>query len=204
MPLTTLTRLRDELVNLYGEDKIALFGLLTVRKLIKEWLDNGVTKRHNMLSFGSSLPTASKPFANYSVTFGEMLAKIDIEGQQTRSARARLLVSAYALWDSDYRPIIRKECGEAHIKSDVFGDLRLYRNAILHQKGKLDDDTKVLKVFRKGDIIEPTANQLREVFEQLITGLNDLGIRYYGLNPGFEWGRIPYHRRGNNPAINDK
>ena len=46
-----------------------------------------------------------------------------------------------------------------------------------------------LTVFGKGDLIEPTADQLCEVFKQLVVGLNDIGIRYYGEDPGFEWGR---------------
>ena len=75
------------------------------------------------------------------------------------------------------------------VDSETFGDLRLYRNAILHRKGDLDIDTTALTVFGKGDLIEPTADQLREVFKQLMVGLNDVGVRYYGEDPGFEWGR---------------
>lgn len=46
-----------------------------------------------------------------------------------------------------------------------------------------------LTVFAKGDLIEPTADQLRDVFGQLVVGLNDIGVRYYGEDPAFEWGR---------------
>lgn len=75
------------------------------------------------------------------------------------------------------------------VDSDAFGDLRQYRNAILHHKGKLHTATTALTVFGKGDLIEPTGGQLGEVFKQLVVGLNDLGVRYYGGDPGFEWGR---------------
>ena len=75
------------------------------------------------------------------------------------------------------------------VDSDAFGDLRLYRNAILHNKRRLDMVPVALTVFGKGDCFEPTADRLREVFRQLVAALNDLGVRYYGENPGFEWGR---------------
>ncbi|MDE0531055.1 MAG: hypothetical protein OXI01_06345 [Albidovulum sp.] len=103
--------------------------------------------------------------------------------------RARLIVFAYTLRDDVYRPAISRECGVDPINSDEFGDLRHYRNAIIRNRGILDVDTATLTVFSRGDIIGPTADQLREVFSQLIAGLNGVGIRYYGEDPGFEWGR---------------
>ena len=99
-----------------------------------------------------------------------------------------MIVFAYTLWENVYRPAIRQECGVDRVDSDAFGDLRLYRNALLHHKGKLHTDTEALTVFGKGDRIEPTADQLREIFKQLVVGLNDVGVRYYEEDPGFEWG----------------
>ncbi len=96
---------------------------------------------------------------------------------------------AYTLWDDVYRRAIRQECEVDQVDSDAFGDLRHYRNAILHNKGVLKKDTKALTVFGKGDAIEPTIDELRDIFKQLVLGLNDVGLRYYGENPGFEWGR---------------
>ena len=189
MPLTTLTRLKDELVDLYGEDQIAGFVTATARKQVEDWLKGGTTKISNNMSFGEDYPNETAAVADYSVTFGELLARSDPAGQHAKAVRARLIVFAYTLWESVYRPAIKQECGVDRVDSDAFGDLRLYRHAILHNKAKLDAETKALTVFGKGDPIEPTADQLREVFKQLVVGLNDVGVRYYGEDPGFEWGR---------------
>ncbi|MXY07242.1 MAG: hypothetical protein F4058_05805 [Rhodothermaceae bacterium] len=189
MPLATLTRLKDELLDLYGEDQIALFVTTITRMQVGDLLKSGVTKINNRLSIGQDAPNEPGAIADYSVTFAELLAHFDPESQQNKAVRARLIVFAFTLWENIYRPAISEECGRDCINSDAFGDLRRYRNAILHNKGKLDKDIKVLTVFGKGDTIEPTAEQLREVFKQLLVGLNDLGVRYYGENPGFEWGR---------------
>lgn len=189
MPLTTLTRLKDELVNLYGEDQIGEFVVVAARKQVDDWLKVGTTKINNNLSFGQDDPNEPAAVADYSVTFAELLARLDPAGQHAKAARARLIVFAYTLWENVYRPAIGQECGVDRVDSDVFGDLRLYRNAILHRKGKLYTDTAALTVFGKGDLIELTSDQLREVFKQVVVGLNDIGVRYYGEDPGFEWGR---------------
>ena len=144
MPVSTLTRLKDELVGLYGEDQISVFLTLTARKQVDDWSKTGSTKLHNRLFFGQTDPNDPSAIADYSVE---------------------------------------------RIDSDEFGDLRHYRNAVLHYKGRLQTDTKALTVFTRGDVIEPTADQLRDVFKQLVFGLNEIGARYYGENPGFEWGR---------------
>ena len=189
MPLTTLTRLKDELVGLYGEDQITVFVAMTVREQVDEWLKDGTTKVDNNLSFGKDDPNEPTAVADYSLTFAELLARIDPAGQQAKAVRARLIVFAYTLWEKVYRLAISQECGVDCVDSDEFGDLRQYRHAILHRKGKLHTDTTTLTVFGKGDLIEPTADQLRKVFKQLVVGLNDIGVRYYQEDPGFTWGR---------------
>jgi len=189
MSLATLTRLKDELVSLYGEDQIAVFATMAARKQVEDMLKGGTTKISNNMSFGEDDPNEPLAVADYSLTLAELLARLDPSGQQAKAVRARLVVFAYTLWENVYRPAIGQECGVDRVDSDGFGDLRLYRNAILHDKGKLHTDTTALTVFGKGDLIEPTGDQLREVFKQLISGLNDVGIRYYGEDPGFKWGR---------------
>ena len=188
MPLTTLTRLKEQLEDLYGEDEIAAFVTTTARKQVDAWLEGGTTKMNNRLSFGRGDPNEAAPVADYSLTIAELLARCDPAGQQSKDVRARLIVFAYTLWENVYRPAISQECGVDRVDSDAFGDLRQYRNAILHHKGKLDTDTKALTVFGRGDLMEVTADQLREVFKQLVVGLNDIGVRYYGEDPGFVWG----------------
>ena len=188
-PLSTLIRLKDDLWNLYGEDQIAAFVSMSARKQVEKCLRGGTTKFNNSISIGEGDPNDATAIADYSVTFTELLSWIDPAGHNAKAVRARLIVFAYTLWENVYRPAIEQECDVVSVDSDAFGDLRLYRNAILHNKAALNAQTKALTVFGKGDPIEPTADQLREVFKQLVVGLNDIGIRYYEKDPGFVWGR---------------
>ena len=184
-----MTRLKDELLDLYGEDQIAVLTKTTARKQVDDWLKGGATKLNNRLSFGQDDPNEPAAFADFSATIAGLLARFDPASRQAMAVRARLIVFAYTLWEKVYRPTISRECGVDRIDSDAFGDLRRYRHAVLRHKGNLDTDTTALTVFGKGDLIETTADQLREVFKQLLVGLNDIGVRYYGEDPGFEWGR---------------
>ena len=102
MSLTTLTRLKDELVGLYGEDQIAGFVTVTVRKQVGDWLKGGTTKINNSLSFGEDDPNEPAAVADYSVTFAELLARFDPAGQHAKAVRARLIVFAYTLWENVY------------------------------------------------------------------------------------------------------
>ncbi len=186
MPINTPARLHDDLLDLYGEDQIALFVTATARKEVERWLNEGDTTIDNTLSLGKDGPKESTALVDYSLTFSKFLDQLAHESRHSKILRARLIVFTYMLWEKVYRPTICKECSVDSIESHAFGDLRLYRNAILHQNGKLDSDTKTLTVFGKDDIIHPTHNQLREIFQQLVIGLNDLGVRYYGENPDFK------------------
>lgn len=187
--LTTLERLRDDLVSLYGEDQVSLLAMMAGRDRVSSMLKGGRSKLNNNFSFGKSDPNEPGAVADYWLTFSELLDRLDPKGKQSRAVRARLIVFAYTLWENVYRPSISQECNVDSVDSDEFGDLRLYRNAVLHNKGRLDRNTKRLTVFGKGDVVDPNADQLREVFKQLVSALNDIGLRYYGVNPCFEWGR---------------
>lgn len=189
MPPATLTQLKDKLVDLYGEDMIALFATMVARRHVDELIEGGLTTTTNRLSFGQDDPNDPSATEHYNITFGELLDRTDPACHVAKAARARLIVFAYTLWEHVYRPAISQECGLQRVDNDAFGDLRHYRNAILHNKGILEHDTKALTVFGKGDAIEPTNDELHNVFKQLVLALNDVGLRYYGEDPGFEWER---------------
>ena len=182
-------QLKDKIVDLYGEDQIALYATMVARQHMDKMIEGGRTKFTNRLFFGPDDPNDPSATATYNITFGELLERTNPASQVAKAARARLIVFAYTLWDNVYRPAISQECGIQQVESDAFGDLRHYRNAILHNNGILEKDTKALTVFGKGGAIEPTIDELHDVFKQLVLGLNDVGLRYYGVDPGFEWGR---------------
>ena len=110
-------------------------------------------------------------------------------GRNVQLHRYGLVALAYALWEDKYRKRIAVDCGlpcKNCIKSDVFQDLNLYRQAVLHAKGQLDREPKVMRFLRKGDAVSLTKQNMDELFSELVGALNHLAETYYGIqNAGF-------------------
>ncbi len=188
MALSTLANLKHDLECICGEDLLASFAWTAAREQVVRMVNCGKTDLTNRLSIGEDDPNSLDAIADFSLTVEEFLVQSNSESPQAKSARARLIVFTYTLWETVYRPSISKECRGERIVHDAFGDLRHYRNAILHNKGYLQVETKVLKTFCRGDLVEPTGGQLREIFKQLVLALNDIAVQYYQVHPRFEWG----------------
>ncbi|MFN0157685.1 MAG: hypothetical protein ACKVRP_06380 [Bacteroidota bacterium] len=68
------------------------------------------------------------------------------------------LITIYHYWDELYRVRIGNICGvnKNEVQCDVFGDMRLIRNSILHNNGIAKEDVrkcKTLQWFKSGDSI---------------------------------------------------
>jgi hypothetical protein len=77
-----------------------------------------------------------------------------------------LIVAVYQLWDEHYRAQFAQTVGKttADIKSDLFGDLRRYRQSIVHNRSIAISDVtnnKVLKWFVPGELINPTGPHIQ-------------------------------------------
>ena len=94
----------------------------------------------------------------------------DNEQQVARS----ILIFIYTFWDLEIRPRlgVALNQNESEIKSDVIGDLRLIRNAILHNKGiMVPEKHRGLKILgdmvQSGTAIELTYDQMHRIFALL-------------------------------------
>jgi len=83
--------------------------------------------------------------------------KANAEGGSNEQQNARsVLIFVFANWDEEIRPRMAKSlgCQVNNVTSDIFGDIRLVRNGILHNKGILSGkDHAKLKVTT--DLFEP-------------------------------------------------
>ena len=193
--MQVLKELYEELEALYGYE-------VETSEAYREWnkkLKGIVTDQRNQtgiensLIFGTSNP--DEPDANYQYarTFGSLIEISGKDGSNARLARRSIIALAYALWEDVYRKKICDECGEGEknkIVSDVFGDLREYRHAILHREGRLDKDPKVIRLVKKGEIVSLTGEDMHVLFSILIEELNRIGKIYYRQNPGFSFDKF--------------
>ena len=60
---------------------------MTTRKQMDDWVRGGTTKINNRLLFGQGNPNEPATVVDYSVTFAELLGRIDPAGQQAKAVR---------------------------------------------------------------------------------------------------------------------
>jgi len=91
------------------------------------------------------------------------------------------LIFIYSTWDG-LRPLLAELVGRAQnrIRSDIFGDLRLYRNAIVHNDAILDRNTSVLSFTAVGEVVQLKQKQMNELFELLFDEVNRISVEFTG------------------------
>lgn len=78
------------------------------------------------------------------------------------------IVQLYSYWEDNYRSKIAESMNvkKTELSSDIFGDIRHYRNSIIHHSGialKEIKKCKLLKWFNEGDQIVLNKNHIQDV-----------------------------------------
>lgn len=89
------------------------------------------------------------------------------------------LIAIFQYWEDYYRGEIAKAIGieKNDLKSDIFGDLRLIRNSIVHHRGIAKKETegcKILNKFNKGESIIITDSDMHLIAQSISGSLNDI------------------------------
>ena len=162
--------------------------------LLIQWLDQlsdhpQVTSDH-MVQVGAGDPNLSSTAYQYEKSLAQLLEDSKEGGINVRYHRYGVISLGYALWEEKYRQLIADDRGfptKNDIQSDFFHDLNRYRQAILHANGKLDDNTKELTFFAKGESVSFTKPQMEELFDLFIQEINRIGQAYYDQQPDFQF-----------------
>tara|TARA_R110000822_G_scaffold70848_1_gene171116 strand:- start:1760 stop:2440 length:681 start_codon:yes stop_codon:yes gene_type:complete len=95
-------------------------------------------------------PTQPYVLMHRIVLVSEYIAANAVGGSNEQHHARAAITFLYAYWDEEVRPELGRALGVAtnEIVSDIFGDLRLIRHAVLHNKGVLTD-----AAFRKLKLI---------------------------------------------------
>lgn len=84
-------------------------------------------------------PTQPDVLMHRIVLVSEYIAANAVSGSNEQHHARAAIAFLYAYWDEEVRPALANALGVATkaVVSDIFGDLRLIRNAVLHNKGIL-------------------------------------------------------------------
>ena len=113
---------------------------------------------------------------------GELIEALQRGGEFEIQNCHALIVFMYHLWDEYYRPRMADALGLEHsgqLKSDLFGDIRLVRNGIIHNQAVLaESEYNNLKML--SDLEEVSPGKLRltqDSVQEIVTGLESLQLR---------------------------
>ena len=117
---------------------------------------------------------------------GELIVALQRGGEFENQNCHALIVFIYHLWDEYYRPRIAVALGLENpnqLKSNFFGDIRLIRNAIIHNKTVLkESDYRKLKVLAGLQELRPGELKLTvKTAQVLVAGLDPLQL--YAVPP---------------------
>ena len=195
-PMEALKGLYQRLIGLYAYNVDMDLALDCWRTFLETKLMQEGTTPDNFISFARD-GEPNQPGATYQVRrrLRSVMDDAKEDGHNVRLHRNAVVTLAFALWEDEYRGRIAGECkftgrkAKDNIESDVFRDLNMCRQAILHVSGRLDAKLIALRLFRRGDAVSFTGDQMYELFAALIRELNRIGEAYYGKNPEFTFDR---------------
>ncbi len=188
--MTTIHAFHGELMQIYQTSLITSFAFGRLTIFIQENILQGTIKEENQWSFGKGDPNNPNATYQFKISIGNLMRRCEHDqGIDILNIRNALVANAYSLWEDKYRQNIAAECNLAaknDVSSDIFQDLGRYRRAIIHNNTNiLESEPKIIKIFRKGDEISFSKQNIDTLFEHLINELNNLGEKHYGVNPRF-------------------
>lgn len=122
------------------------------------------------------------------IDFLEANKEIGLNEQQVCRS---IIVFMFAFWDEEIRPRIATARGvdPNDIKVDVFGDLRIVRNAAIHTDGVLSPSDhsrlrKLASLFKSGGRISPSHDEMHQLFVTIKQAVAELLMRDGNQLPG--------------------
>jgi len=145
---------------------------------LSQMIENHVKKSKNVrldsgISFGDGPPNNEESNVLHRTTW----RKLKASSKENSPLRQRLyrqgIVMLYSSWDQ----VFRKEINDYYdfeVKSDAWGDLRLLRNAIIHNEGILDKELKRIKGLPEGKRLSFNSRKFLEICQELNSDTNDI------------------------------
>lgn len=115
---------------------------------------------------------------HHHVPYGEALARNAYRGRNSQYMGRMAIVSFFGFWNDHTRPRLEEEMQyeKNSLKVPVFGDLRHFRDLIIHNQARADERVRRLEVLRwvkEGDIVSPDRTQIEETVDHIFRFINE-------------------------------
>ncbi len=168
---------KDQIDQLYGTYHDATIGFVTLVAKFKN--NSSAPDPDKTLHYGTADPNDPNTKTLHSVKFSDLYKRNEPNGLNNWIIGRMLLASIYNLWEDHYRPEFADQLGfkeKKEIKSDLFGEIGIIRNAIVHNQGKKNSKFKRLKKikFLAKESVQPTREDIEKVITLIYLELNEI------------------------------
>jgi len=186
--MKALTEFHRDVVEIYGYGAQVSWALTCWHQWLNKQIETGKTTTENHIFFGDDNPNEPDAKYTYRKTTKHLSDASGPMGSTMVTFREHVIVRLHTSWEDQHREEVAREvgCEKNQIKSEVFGDVRAYRNAIAHN-GKLKSEPKIFRFFSKGDKADLTGEHIDYIFRRTIDELNRIAMEYFGKNPCFSF-----------------
>lgn len=140
----------------------------------------------DLKSFPVHPPHGHKPqFDEFTHTLSDYESRLKPDGRNALLIGNYLVIALYQHWEDSWRSRIAEALGVEDknlIRSDFWGDLRLYRISLIHHRGIADDQvekkTVHFKWFKKGEHILMDKPKIQAIVAGFFTHLYDELLEY--------------------------
>lgn len=107
------------------------------------------TSPTNSISFGDGDPNDPNNKVKLKLNASDFKERIKPGGKDMQIITRLCLVSMYQLWEDEFRKEIARSFNvcKSDVKSDIIGDIRILRNAVIHNNSNKISDYSKLKVL---------------------------------------------------------
>jgi len=124
------------------------------------------------MRYGEGDPNTADAKVLHAVPIGELKKRLAEDSEDYRHIANYCIVTLFQFWEEEFRPRLAqlRQVATDEIQSDEWGDLRILRNSIIHNKGVATSDVTRMKVFRwfsSGVPISVTKEQFKLLVETL-------------------------------------
>lgn len=180
----------SDVIDVYGYGIQIITALDAWHKQLRELISSGqVDNLNRSVALGMDSPDDPALTFQYKRPIGYILDASSTNGTTLVMHRRNMVTLLYSTWEDRHRALIAKELGKGKndLKSDVFGDVNMYRQAAIHAGGKLDKEPKVFRFFKKGEEASLTNEHIEVIFRYVVDELNRIGKDHYSTNPQFSF-----------------
>lgn len=141
------------------------------REMVRTKKTTGKANEHVVMCTSVEDPLLPKVIMHRICLASEFIAANSEGGSNEQQHARSSVIFIYAFWDEEIRPRLARARGVElrEVRADIFGDLRLLRHAILHNKGilKASDHKKLMAVadlFRPDGLVSLPNETIHRLF----------------------------------------